>query len=535
MMHRSLPISIVLALAFVVGARAEEVPAAPYDVREVSLSQLAGDLAAGNTTAVEVTKAYIARIEAMDGELNSVIAIAPDAIKQAEASDSRRTAKRARGPMDGIPILLKDNIDAVGMPTTAGSYALENNFPKQDSEVAERLRASGAIILGKVNLSQFAGWRPINVLNGSTVGGTARNPYNLSLTPGGSSSGSGVAAAMSFAAGTVGSDTTGSIIGPGSLNGIVGLRPTVALISRRGIVPISLTMDTAGPMTRTVRDAAMMLTVLAGSDPADPASAEADRHKTDYAAGLSADALKGQRLGVVRDFGGYSDVTEPGFNAALEILAAQGAKLVEIPAGMLEDLSQEQLTIMSYDFSEDINAYLAGTPTSVPVRNLSDLMEFNRTDPRESPHDQGLLENAMSRTDGRQNPEYVQILEYAKRKAGPEGFDKVFSEYDVSALILPTRGPADELVPNGTKRDSPLFREKGASPPSGSGIAALAGYPMLTLPMGMVDGLPVGLSFIGPAWSEQLLLAMAYDYEQAAGARVPPPALEWATADSGEK
>ncbi|MCB1352700.1 MAG: hypothetical protein KDK03_08190, partial [Rhodobacteraceae bacterium] len=292
------------ALALALAACSEEAPPPAvqgYAVEEKSISQLSDDLASGKTTALEITKAYMGRIEEYDDTLHSVIEIAPDAIQQAEESDARRKAGETLGPLDGIPILFKDNIDAVGMPTTAGSYALEANVPERDSEVVRRLRAAGAIIFGKANLSQFAGWRPTGVMNSSTVGGEALNPYDLTRSPGGSSSGGGVSTAASLAAGNVGSDTTGSIIGPSSYNGIVGLRPTIALISRRGIVPISQVMDTAGPMTRTVRDAAMMLTAMAGTDPEDSWTEDADEHVTDYVAALSTDALRGKQLGVIRD------------------------------------------------------------------------------------------------------------------------------------------------------------------------------------------------------------------------------------------
>ncbi len=503
--------------------------AKPYAVEEVPLAQVSADLVAGKATAVAVTKAYIERIRAYDGPLHSVIAIAPDALDQAAASDKRRKEGKALGPLDGVPILLKDNIDATGMPTTAGSFALAENLPAKDSEVARRLRASGAIILGKNNLSQWAGWRSKESFSGSTVGGTPHNPYDLTRTVCGSSSGSGIATAVSFAAAAVGSDTTGSVICPSSLNGIVGLRSTVALISRRGVVPLSSVQDTTGPMARTVMDTAMLLTSLAGSDPADPASRESDAHKTDYAKGLSTDALKGKRLGVLRSFGGYNEKTQPLFDAALEVLKSQGAELVEVPAGIIEDLSKPQYVLMTYDFKPDLAAYLKDAPPAVKVRSVEDLVAFQNTDPRESAHTSGYTEESAATT-GRDNPEYVQALEYARRKAGPEGYGKAMADYDVSALIMPTRGPADVITPDGTRRERPTDASAKPSPPSGSGVAALAGYPDLTVPMGDFEGLPVGLSFIGPAWSEQMLLAYGYAYEQASRKRVPPQAYKKAVA-----
>ena len=524
MLHRSLiclPLIFSLALA---ACSKDEPPPAPYAVEEVSLTQISADLADGYTTSVEVSEAYIARIEAMDHALNSVILIAPDALEQAAASDKRRAAGQTLGPLDGVPILLKDNIDAVGMPTTAGSYALEANLPAQDSEVVKRLRAAGAVILGKANTSQWAGFRTTKGLNGSTVGKGPHNPYDLTRSACGSSSGSGIAAAVSFAAATVGTDTTGSVVCPASYNGVVGLRPSIALVSRRGIVPVSLTMDTSGPMARTVMDVATLLTPMAGSDPGDPQSEDADAHKTDYTKDLSTDALEGKRLGVLRDTGGYDERTQPVFDAALEVLAAQGAELVELPPDLLEDLTQELRLIMVYNIKEDMAAYLAGAPEAVNVRTIADLISFNSTDPRESMHGQDLFEAAEATTSGRQNPEFIQTLEYARRKAGPEGYDRAFSEFNVSAVVALTAGPAALIIPDGTATNFvAAIRPKGAVPPTVSGTAAVAGYPDLSVPMGYVDGLPVGLSFIGPMWSDQLLLSLGYAYEQASHMRVPPP------------
>ena len=504
--------------------------AAPYAVEEVSLAQVSADLAAGKTTSVAVTKAYIERIKMYDGPLHAVIAIAPDALDQAAASDKRRKDGKAMGPLDGVPILLKDNIEAMGMPNTAGSYALAANKPAQDAGIIKRLRSSGGIILGKLNMNQFAGLRTSKGLLGSTIGGTPHNPYDLARTPGGSSSGSGIAAAVSFAAATLGSDTTGSIISPSSLNGIVGMRPTVALMSRHGIVPISLTQDTSGPMARTVTDAAMLLTVVAGSDPGDPASKDADANKTDYVKGLSVDALKGKRLGVLRGTGGYNDKTQPVFDAALEVLKSQGAELVELPNDILEDMSQEDRIILTHEFKDDLNTFLAGTPANVKVRTIDDLIAFNKVDPHEKTHDQDLVEAAAA-TNGRKDADYIKAFEYAKRRAGPDGIDRGLKDFNVSALVVLTTGPAEVIVPEGAAGGHTISeRPKGSRPPSPSMNAAIAGYPDLTVPAGMVEGMPVGLSFIGPPWSEQALLAYGYAYEQASKMRVPPTAYKSATA-----
>lgn len=524
MAYRHLAAALIFSLA--VGSCSREEPAKPYAVEDVPLSQISADLAAGVTTSAAVTQAYIARIKTFDAPLKSVIAVAPDAAQQAAASDQRRKEGKTLGPLEGIPILLKDNIDAVGMPTTAGSFALEHNVPTQDAELTRRLRAAGAIILGKVNTNQFAGLRTTQGLLGSTVGGMPRNPYDLARTPAGSSNGSGIAAAVSFAAATIGTCTTGSVIGPASLMGLVSMRPTIALISRRGVVPISLGQDTAGPMARNVTDAAILMSVMAGTDAGDAASAEADVHKTDYVKALSRDALKGQRVGVIRGMSGYSDVTKPLFDEALAVLAAQGAELIDVPADIFEDLSQEQRIILIYDFKQDLNAYLAAASPAQKVRSMTELVAFNKADPRENIWSQDLVEAAEA-TSGRDDPEYVNALAYAKRKAGPEGYDRAF-DYGVAALVTPTGQPAAPIPTKPTAGHTISARPKGSSPPSPSMYAALAGYPNLTVPMGQVEGLPVGLSFIGPKWSESLLLAMGFAYEQASRKRVPPTAYKQA-------
>jgi amidase len=527
MTYFALAVSLSLA-----GCSKSDAPTTPYAVEDVPLSQISDDLAAEHTTSVEVTKAYLTRIGTFDQALNAVILVAPDALEQAAASDARRAAGRAIGPLDGVPILLKDNIDAVGMPTTAGSYALFENFPAQDSEVTKRLRAAGAVLLGKTNLMQFAGFRTAAAFNSSTVGGGAHNPYDLSRGAYGSSSGSGVAGAVSFAAGTVGSDTDGSTTKPASVNGLVGLRPTIAFISRRGIVPISHSQDIAGPMTRTVMDAAMMMTTLAGSDPTDPQTVEADAHKTDFAANLDAKSLNGVRLGVLRGTLDYNKTIEPVYNAALEVMRAQGAELVEIPPELLEDLTQEQLTVLYYEFKQDLNNYLAQTPPEVTTRSLAELIAFNESDPRENMHDQDIFYAAQATT-GYDAKEYIEARATGLRNATTEGIDKFLADYDVSALLSLSKGPGAELVPDGTIYEHFITKRetKGSKPPHATTYAAIAGYPMLSVPMGLLEnGMPVGISFIGPAWSEQMLLSLGYAYEQASQARVPPTAYKEAAA-----
>lgn len=502
-------------------------PTGPYDVEEVSLVRLSADLAAGKTTAAEVTKGYIERINRYDAPLRAVIAIADDALQQAAASDARRKEGRALGALEGIPILFKDNIDIAGMPTTAGSFVLEKNVPSTDAEVVRRLRAAGAVILGKTNLSQFAGLRAVAVFNGSTVGHAPHNPYDLGRSPAGSSSGSAIAAAVSFAAATIGTDTTGSIVSPSSVNGLVGLRPTVGLVSRRGIVPLSLTMDTAGPMARSVADLAAVLTVLAGSDSADPATADADARKSDYSKALDDHALEGKRLGVVRGTRGYDEYTEPLLDEAIKVIRSQGAEVVELPTDILEDMSPETLGIMSFEFKEDIAAYLTAAPPAQVARTLAEIIAINSFDPRENMHDQEALEMSQARG-GRQDEEYGRMVSYAKRRAGEGGYGRAFNEFGAAAVIGVTTGPGALLVADRTllERSSNIAAPKGTTPPSMSGNAAIAGYPNISVPMGLVEGMPVGLSFVGPPWSEAILVSFAYDYEQASKRRVPPQAYK---------
>lgn len=511
-----------LISSLALGACSENALQKPYAVEEIPLAQISADLAAKTTTSVAVTQAYIDRIAMYDGPLNAVIAVAPDALEQAAASDKRRADGKALGPLDGVPILLKDNIDAVGMPNTAGSFALAENFPKEDAELTRRLRAAGAVILGKTNLSQWAGYRTTDSFSGSSVGGTARNPHDVTKSAAGSSSGSGIAMAVSFAAGSLGTDTSGSITGPSNANGIVGLRPTRGLVSRRGIVPITELQDTAGPMARSVTDTAMLLTVLAGSDPADPRTAEADARKLDYAKALDTAALKGKRIGVLRASGRSEEKAQALFDAALEVLKAQGAELVELPDA-LENLNEPGLAAEAYNFNHDIAAYLATTPPAVKVRTVEDLIAFHTTDPRESMISVKYFEEAAAASGDLKNPKYLELMEYIERRAGPEGYGALFSQNKLDAFVAPAGGPAGVITPDGTSRPR---SERGAGPGSFTRNAAIAGYPILTVPMGAVEGMPVGLSFVGVPWSDQALLSYGFAYEQAGYKRVPPEAYK---------
>jgi amidase len=473
-----------LSMAVIAAGAAE---AAPYSVEEKSIGQLKADLAAGRVTSVELVRLYEQRIARLNPRLHAVIALNPDAPAQAAASDAARKAKAPLGPLAGVPILLKDNIETADkIATTAGSLALARNVTGRDAPLVHRLRAAGAIILGKTNLSEWANIRSGSSISGwSGVGGQTRNPYALDRNACGSSSGSGSAAAASLAAAAVGTETDGSVTCPSAINGLVGLKPTVGLISRTRVVPISHTQDTPGPMARDVRDAALLLEAMAGSDPEDPATAHADAVSHDYLSGLKPGALSGVRVGVLRFAAGMPPETAAVFDRALQGLKA------------------------------DLNAYLASTsPAQVPTRTLAEVIAFDKAHAAQemSLFGQDLFEEA-EKTPGLKDPAYLKAKADAHRLAGPEGIDRMLSENHVSVLVAPTMAPAWLIDP--VLKDAGVFGEAGGPP-------AIAGYPHLTVPMGQVRGLPVGLSLIGPAWSEASLLAYGYAFEQAAHARKPP-------------
>jgi amidase len=462
----------------------------------------------------------IAGIDDSGPRLNAVIAVMPDAIEQARKLDAEWKAGKIRGPLHGIPVLVKDNIEVAGpVPTTAGSLTLTDNVTHRDAPIIARLRAAGAVILGKTNLSEWANIRSNDSTSGwSAVGGLTKNPFVLDRNTCGSSSGSGAAVAAGLAPLAIGTETDGSIVCPASINGIVGFKPTVGLISRSLIIPISASQDTAGPMTRTVRDAALMLTVMAGSDPADPATAEADKRKVDYAARLSIDALKGMRLGVMRDrVGGNARITGR-FNAALDKLKAAGAEIVEIADTRkgLEGLGEAEFEVLMTELKAGLNAYLADAAPAVKTRTLEQVIAFNKAEPAELRwFGQDLFDLAQSKG-GLDDPKYLEARAKAKRLAGPEGIDRFLRENKVDLLIAPTTGVA-------WKTD--LVNGDQYSGPSASQLPAVAGYPHLTVPMGAIEGLPLGISFIGAAWDDERVLRAGYAFERIADARPAPQFL----------
>jgi len=489
-------------------------------VEERSIDAIAADLTAGRTTSHALVAAYLQRIARVDRagpRINSVIVTNPDALAQADALDRERKAGRVRGPLHGIPILIKDNIESADrMPTTAGSLALTANLGRRDAPLVARLRAAGAIILGKTNLSEWANIRSNRSSSGwSGVGGLTRNPYSLDRNACGSSSGSGAAAAASLAAAAIGTETDGSVTCPAAINGVVGMKPTVGLVSQTFVVPISHSQDTAGPMTRSVRDAALVLTALAGRDPADPATASADAHKTDYAASLQPGALKGKRLGVMRFAIGSDPKTARAFEAALDELRGAGAILVDVATfEPRAQMRKDEHVVLMTELKADLNLYLASAPAAVTTRTLADVIAFNtaHADTEMPWFGQETFEEAQA-TKGLTDPDYLKAREEGRRLAGPEGIDRMLAADRLDALVAPTTGPSwtTDLV-NGDHVGG-----------AGAGaLAAIAGYPHLTVPMGLVNGLPVGLSFIGTAWSEARLFALGYGYEQLRPHRIPP-------------
>jgi len=488
-----------------------------------SIAQIQADLSAGRITSVSLVKQYLARIAAVDRagpKLNAVIALNPHALADAAASDARRKAHRARGGLEGIPILIKDNIDSADpIPTTAGSLALANNITHRDAPLVARLRAAGAIILGKTNLSEWANMRSPRSSSGwSGKGGLTRNPYILDRSACGSSSGTGAAIAAGLAVAGIGTETDGSVTCPASVQALVGLKPTVGLIPRTHVVPISHTQDTAGPMTVNVADTARLLTVMAGSEADDPASADADRHKQDYSKSLDPQALKGARIGVLRFAIGDEPGTAKAFDAALAQLRAAGAILIDVkePANH-EKMGQYEQTILITELKQDLNAYLASTPANVTVRDMAGLIAFNKVHTaQELPwFGQEFFEQAQA-SKGYDDPEYKKAVSEAKRLAGEDGIDKMLADDHLDALVAPTGGPSwrTDLIAGDH------FVGGGAG-----NYPAVAGYPHLTVPMGQVHGLPVGLSFIGKKWDEAKLIALGYAYEQATHARRPPKFL----------
>ena len=488
--------------------------------KEASIADLARLMAAGDLRSTDLVETFRQRIAAEDGPFRSIAFLNPDAPDIARKRDRERAAGHVRGPLHGVPVLLKDNI-ATGdaMMTSAGSLALDGVRTKADSHVARRLREAGAVLLGKTNLSEWANFRSTRSSSGwSSRGGQVRNAYATDRTPGGSSSGSGVAVARDFAPAAIGTETDGSIVGPSAMNSLVGIKPTLGLVSRTGIVPIAASQDTAGPMARTVADAAVLLGAIAGADPDDPASRPP--FDTDYAAFLDAGALRGARIGVVRNYCGFHEAVDRVFGQALEAMADAGAVIIdEVAMPTRDDIRAHEIIVMRTEFKQGLNAWLSALGPESPVRSLAELIRFNidHAD-RVMPWFGQEQLIAAEETDGTDSETYRRALAACRRLTRDEGIDRAISEFRLDALAAPTSPVpwAIDLV-NGDNR-------LGGS----SGLAAVSGYPSVTVPAGYVADLPVGLSFIGGAWRDGPLIGYAHAFEQAAKARVPPgPARPW--------
>ena len=516
---------VLLVIADSPGSWAQQAPvAASFELDELTVTQLQDAMATGRYTSRRLVTLYTERINAIDRSgpaLRSVIELNPDALSIADALDAERKAGRLRGQLHGIPVLIKDNIDTHDrMMTTAGSLALQGSIADRDSFVAERLRAAGAVILGKTNLSEWANFRSTKSTSGwSGRGGQVKSPYVLDRNPCGSSSGTGAAIAANLAAVGVGTETDGSIVCPSGANGLVGIKPTVGLISRAGIIPISRTQDTAGPMARTVADAAILLGAMTGVDPRDQTTATAVGHAAgDYTDALKTDGLKGARIGVARKkYFGYSPVTDTLIDASIAEMKKQGAVIVD-PADIptADQLETCELEVLLYEFKADLDAYLAGRNASVPVHSLTELIAFNvREKEREMPF---FAQEILLQADKKgplTSRDYRKALSTCRKRARKEGIDAVMTRYRLDAILAPTGSPAwiTDLV-NGDH-----FIGASSTP------AAVAGYPSITVPAGFAYGLPVGVSFIGRAWGEATLIKLAFAYEQGTRLRKPPQFL----------
>lgn len=499
------------------------------ELEEIGIDELQRRMAAGELTALALTRRYLARIEALDQAgpaLRSVIELNPEAEAIAASLDAERRDRGPRGPLHGIPVLLKDNIDTADrMLTTAGSLALVGSKPHEDAPVARRLREAGAVLLGKTNLSEWANIRSSRSVSGwSGRGRQTRNPYALDRNPCGSSSGSAVAVAASLCAAALGTETDGSIVCPAHINGIVGVKPTVGLTSRAGVVPISHSQDTVGPHARTVRDAAILLGALAGSDPRDQATAAAEgKRHADYTRSLDAGALRGARIGVARrGMTGYSVHVDHLYEGVIATLQAEGAVVIDpadIPTIDEINSSPAELTVLLYELKADLQAYLAtrvpdpSRPGGPMIRTLADVIAFNEAHRQEEmPYFGQELFLAAEAKGPLTDAEYLEAVETCRRLGGRDGIDALMDQHRLDAIIAPTGGPAWPI--DWVNGDHFL----GAS----SSPAAIAGYPLVTVPCGHAFGLPLGVTFMGTAWSEAKLLSLAYAFEQATRFRRPP-------------
>ncbi|HYM59954.1 MAG TPA: amidase [Thermoanaerobaculia bacterium] len=522
--YAALGTALALTAPLVAGASTEQAEASgsvpPFELEEITLGELQEGMKSGRVSSKSVTEAYLARIDAIDKRgpaINAVIERNPDAVAIAEALDRERKEKGARGPLHGVPVLIKDNIDTADrMHTTAGSLALADNIAPRDSNVAQRLREAGCVIIGKTNLSEWANFRSTHSTSGwSGRGGQTKNPYILDRNPCGSSSGTGAGIAANLAAIGIGSETDGSIVCPSSASALVGIKPTLGVVSRSGIIPIAHSQDTAGPMARSVRDAAILLGALTGIDDRDPITARSKgKVHSDYTKFLDANGLKGARIGVARQYFGFSDHVDRLMKDAIDVITKLGATIVD-PANMTTSgkYDETETEVLLYEFKTDVNKYLAGLSANVKPRTLADLIKFNEEHrDREMPYfGQEQFEKAEKKGP-LTSEKYRKALAKNHRMSRTEGIDAVVRKHKLDAVIAPTGGPV-----------WPTDLANGDHFTGGySTASAVSGYPHITVPAGLVFGLPVGLSFFAGAWSEPTLIKFAYAYEQATKARRGP-------------
>lgn len=487
-------------------------------IEEIGVGELQAAMEGGKTSSRQITQAYLSRIKIVDKKINSIIEVNPDALAIAAEMDRERRAGKVRGPLHGIPVVIKDNIDTADkMKTTAGSLALvDAPAPKQDAFIVKKLREAGAVIIAKTNLSEWANFRDDSSISGwSGRGGQTRNPYILNRNPCGSSSGTGAAIAANLAAVGIGTETDGSIVCPSSICGIVGIKPTVGLVSRSGIIPIAASQDTAGPMCRTVADAAAVLTAIDAADGSDPATT-GKREKIDYTMFLKADGLSGARIGVARDYWGRRPELDRVMDASLEVMKKSGAQLVDVKFPDLHKFDDAEFEVLKFEFKDGLEKYLSQRGSR--FRTFDDLIKFNNENAaKEMPYFGQRIFESSAKKGPLTSKEYLDALDTCRRYSRDEGIDKVMDANKLNAIVAPANGP--------TWMIDTVNGDCGSAYAGSSSLAAVAGYPNITVPAGFIKELPIGVSFFGRAWSEATLISIAYSFEQATKARRPPKFL----------
>ena len=517
-MHISKPFILVLLIA-AAGCQNEQTESAYHNLglQEITIPELQDGYENGDFTVADVTRAYLNRIENIDQngpELNSIITVNSKAMERARQLDDEREKGNNRGPLHGVAVVLKDNIDTEDMATTAGAHIMEGSVPPDDASITKKLRQAGAVILGKANLSEWANFHSSFSSSGwSGLGGQTKNPYDLSRNPCGSSSGPGAAVSANLTMFGIGTETNGSIVCPSSANGIVGIKPTVGLLSRDGIIPISFTQDTPGPMARTVTDAAVALGSMVGIDSADTKTAQSEVHYyTNYTQFLNEDGLQGKRIGFWTEPMGSHFRVDSLMQQNIDFLKEQGATIVKVDQIEEENIGGDSFQVLLYEFKDGLNNYLKSLGDEAPVNNFSELVDSTLADSVEMQYfDHDLLIQANGKGD-LESEEYTKALKRMQKYARAEGIDRVMEQHNLDAIVAPTGAPAWKTdLTNGDN-----FSVSSSSP------AAHAGYPNITVPMGYIDGLPVGISFFGRAWSEPILIEIAYAFEQASDVRKAP-------------